>query len=250
MISTVSAVDARDAPDSEGESSPLLVRTADKLRHMILDASKPGAFLGSEKDLTAILGVSRPTFRQAAKLLMHENLLTIKRGIHGGFFSQSPSGEAVSRSAALYLNMHHTTLRQISDVVTPLQAEAARLLANHPDPRHRVRLRAFVKQFDDPAISEEDRHPFRRMLAYETLLGDLAGNPAIALIMKVMRDMLRDPRHGHFKINVERATAYEQFQRRLADAIADGDAEMATLICQRHTAVINRWLDEAVLMES
>jgi GntR family transcriptional regulator, transcriptional repressor for pyruvate dehydrogenase complex len=244
-----SAVAAHEAPGDAGESSPLLLKTADQLRHMILDASVPGAFLGSEKDLMAILGVSRPTFRQAAKLLMHENLLTIKRGVHGGFFSQAPSGEAVSRTAALYLNMRNTTMRQINDVATPLQIEAALLLAQHPDPKHRARLREFVRHFNDPAVTEAERHPFRRMLAYETLLGDLAGNPAIALALKVMRDMLRDPRHGHFKLNDERATAYEQFQRRLADAVADGDAEMATLIAQNHAAAVNRWLDEAAAEE-
>lgn len=238
--------DANAETDAEaGTSTSLVTKAVDALRRVVLDAPGPGTFLGSEKDLMAALGVSRPTFRQAAKLLMHENLLKIKRGVGGGFFTEAPSGEAVSRAAALYLNLHQTTLRDITDVVAPLQVEAARLLALHPDARHRARLREFVARFDQPDVPEAERNPFRRMLAYEQLLGELAGNPAIWLVMKVMRDLVRDARHAHFKLTAERAEAYDQFQRRLADAVSEGDAEMAVLISKRHMAALDRWLDEA-----
>lgn len=230
-----------------GEDSSLVLRTVAELRRMVLDAKRPGTFLGSEKDLLDRIGVSRPTLRQAAKLLMHENLLIIRRGVGGGFFSQAPSGEAVSRAAAFYLNMRHTTLRQIRDAMAPLQTEAARLLALHVDAEVRGRLRQFVARFDDPAVPEAERHPLRRTLAFELLLGQLCGNPAIWLAIKVMRDLVRDARYGHFQMTQERAIAFEQFQRRLADAVADGDAEVSMLICRRHMAEVSQWLldDEA-----
>ena len=229
------------------EGSSLVSQAVDGLRKVVLDAPGPGTFLGSESDLMVALQISRPTFRQAAKLLLHENLLTIKRGVGGGFFTQAPSGEAVSRAAALYLNLHQTTLRQISDVAMPLQTEAARLLANHPDPVHRAGLRAFVARFDAGDPTDAERNPFRRMLAFEQLLGELAGSPAIWLVMKVMRDLVRDPRHAHFKLTADRAAAYEQFQRRLADAVLDGDAQMTVLISQRHSALVRSWLDEVAV---
>src|ERR1700748_131872 len=117
----------------DGRAGVSLVQQAvDALRRAVLEAPGPDVFLGSEEQLIAALGVSRPTFRQAAKLLRHENLLTIKRGMGGGFFTRSPSADAVSRMAAIFLDAQGTGMRQINDVVGPLQAEAARVGAHNP----------------------------------------------------------------------------------------------------------------------
>lgn len=233
------------------EGASLVNQAVDALRRVVLAASGEGVFLGSEEQLIAALGVSRPTFRQAAKLLRHENLLTIKRGMGGGFFTQSPSGEAVSRMAAIYLNAQGTSLRQLNDVVAPLQAEAARLLARNPDQTLRAGLVEFLAQHSDDGPPKSEKDMIRRMLAFEQLLGELAGNPAIALVMKMMRDLVRDERHSYFTVTPERIMAYVQFQRRLAQAIQEGDAEMATLICERHGAEVGSWLpDQPVALSS
>lgn len=222
----------------------LLTQTVEALRQAVLEAPGPGVFLGSEEKLIAALGVSRPTFRQAAKLLRHENLLTIRRGIGGGFFTISPSGEAVSRMAAIFLNSQGTSLLNLMDVVAPLQAEAARMVARLESSEARMSLNQFIEQCETPGTVEYGLSPIPRMLAYEALLGDLTGNPAIALVMKVMRDLVRDARHSYFKLTAERIAAYEHFQQRLARAVAEGDAEMATLICDRHSVIVREWLPD------
>lgn len=237
--------DARPAIHAvEGRAGvSLLTQTVDALRHAVLSASGPGVFLGSEDQLIASLGVSRPTFRQAAKLLRHENLLTIKRGIGGGFFTISPSGEAVSRMAAIYLNAQGTSLLQLNDVVAPLQAEAGRMVAR-AESSVRVRLREFLVRCETEGTPEQQLAPIPRMLAFEALLGELTGNPAIALVMQVMRDLVRDARHSYFKLDADKLAAYEHFQHRLAQAVAEGDAEMAALICDRHAAIVRSWLPD------
>ena len=116
------------APDA-GRGSSLVKQAVDALRKRILAVAGGEVFLGSEEQLIEALGVSRPTFRQAARLLEHELLLKIKRGIHGGFFAQPPSASAVSRMAAIYLNAQGTTLQQISAATSPVVEEAAALLA-------------------------------------------------------------------------------------------------------------------------
>src|SRR5690554_8119325 len=77
-------------------------KAASVLRDHIL-AGHEGEYLGSESELLERLGISRPTFRQAARLLEHEQLLVIKRGVGGGFYSRRPSIHTVANSAALYL---------------------------------------------------------------------------------------------------------------------------------------------------
>lgn len=216
--------------------------TVDTLRHAVLTAGSPSEFLGSETELIERLGVSRPTFRQATKLLCHENLLVIKRGVGGGFFTQAPSIDAVSRLAAVYLNAQKTSLRQLNDAVSPLLTEAARLLAQHADADRRGELAAFVARCEDPRAPESRLDPVRRLLAFEELLAELAGNPAICLMTSVMRDLARATRHRYFKITPDRAVSYQVFQARLAAAIEEGDAEVATLICDRQFSEIRAWL--------
>jgi DNA-binding FadR family transcriptional regulator len=225
----------------------LVSQAVDALRRVVLAAPGPGTFLGSEDQLITALGVSRPTFRQASKLLRYENLLTIKRGVGGGFFSESPSGEAVSRVAAIYLNAQGTSLRQLNDVVGPLQCEAARLLAENPDRALRARLGEFLAQLRSSEAPQPKHRVVRDLLAFEQCLGELAGNPAILLVMKVMRDLVRDVRHGSFKMTPARAAIHEDFQTRLSAAILDGDAEMAVLLCRRHGAEVSSWFANTLL---
>ena len=225
----------------------LVSQVVDALRRAILAAQGPGVFLGSEGHLMSALGVSRPTFRQAAKLLRHENLLSIKRGVGGGFFTQAPSGEAVSRTAASYLNALGASMRQLNDVVGPLQAEAARLLARNPDRAVRARLAELLARHAQPghaSLSEAERHPVRRILAFERLLIELADNAAIELVMRVMRDLARDARHDFLKLTPDRVETYARFQQRLAQAVLEGDEAQAGALCEQFTDDVRGWLSD------
>lgn len=67
-------------------TKPNITTAASALREIIWSAAE-GQLLGSEEDLTAMLGVSRPTVRQVARLLEREGLLKVRRGVNGGYFA-------------------------------------------------------------------------------------------------------------------------------------------------------------------
>ena len=52
-------------------------------RRIILGRLGEGDVLPSEDDLMAELGVSKPTLRQAIRILESESLVTVRRGAHG-----------------------------------------------------------------------------------------------------------------------------------------------------------------------
>lgn len=230
---------------SRDPAKSLVGQTVAKLRDRILSRTQANSFLGSEEELIGWLGVSRPTFRQAARLLEHEQLLTIKRGIGGGFFARPPSAKAVSRLAAIFLNAQGATLSDINAACAPLVVEAARGVARHPAIAVRRQLLEFVDQHEGFEKADDPRVPLRVILEYEQLLAKLCGNPAIELIVNAMRDLVRDPRHGYFQMDRERAAIYAEFQRRLAEAVKAGDADMAVLVTQRHLGNIDKWLKDA-----
>ena len=223
------------------EGAPLVQRAVEALRKQILSVPPDNPFLGSEDELIATLGISRPTFRQAARLLEHEQLLKIKRGSGGGFFAQPPSARAVSRMAAIYLNSQETTLQQIHDAFGPLVIEAAALAAHSATEAARSRLAEFVQTYHGFEELDDERLQMRVVLEYETLLGNICGNPAVALMLSVMRDLVRDPRFGNVGLTRDRARSYAEFHRKLAEAVRLGDADMARLFVRAHLAELARW---------
>ncbi len=84
---------------SMGET--LASRTARALVDMSLEA-KPGEYLGAEKDLLQKFGISRPTLRQAAKMVERDRSISVRRGSKGGFFAERlDAGDAIESMTRL-----------------------------------------------------------------------------------------------------------------------------------------------------
>src|SRR5690349_3670465 len=97
-------------PDGEGlASSEVRVPKAAELvaariRRQIVDGDLPaGTGLPPEAELVARYGVSRPTLREAFRILESERLVTVRRGVKGGALVQSPSLDVATRSAQALL---------------------------------------------------------------------------------------------------------------------------------------------------
>jgi GntR family transcriptional repressor for pyruvate dehydrogenase complex len=102
-------------------------RIADTLRTAAL-AAGDGAWLGSEETLCARFEVTAPTLRQAARLLEHEEVLKVRRGVRGGYYAHRPKIDTIARVAATWLRGNADVLdesRLLMDALTPLLAELA-----------------------------------------------------------------------------------------------------------------------------
>ena len=73
---------------------------ADLRRQIIRGELAQGDALPTESDLMVRFGVSRPTLREAFRVLESENLIAIRRGARGGARVQPPDREVAARYAA------------------------------------------------------------------------------------------------------------------------------------------------------
>lgn len=223
------------------------MKTASSLRNRAL-AMPEGAFLGSEEELIAQLGVSRPTFRQAARLVSHEQLITIKRGVGGGFFARRPSKETVGRAVATYLRSRDTTLEQVLDVSYQIGTIALELAAKSSNQMARERLVSLRAKIAD-ALSDAPTkaHRAAALLALEfeqaEIIGLLTGNPAIELCMDMFDQF------GAYQTSVrfwaehpERVGTWLKVSLRLVDALLAGDAEQAKRVLQERGRLSRRWV--------
>src|SRR5690606_33684061 len=127
--------------------SPVLKTAIQRLRAMALEAEE-GEFLGSEDELRVRLGVSRPTYRQAVRILEQDQLLTKRMGAHGGCYASRPDAESAARSAALYLQIERATLQNLLETTHGLQQNALTAACRCKDEAARADLATLVGKLE------------------------------------------------------------------------------------------------------
>jgi len=225
----------RENSDSDNNVLSAAKRTANDLRTLVL-GMESGEFVGSEDELVEALGVSRPTFRQAAKLVEQEGLLVIKRGVGGGFFSQRPDSKSVSHMAAIYLQSREATLLDAIEASRPLLIEGARLAAERRDEATCEELRQFLKT--EREVDERQQSDFREFLRSEREFGRIfaraIGNPLLELYSLTLYDFAASlQRQSLFYRHPDRQKAYRELRNQLAEMIVKQDAGIAEVIAER-----------------
>ena len=129
---------------------------AQQLRRQIIRGELPeGAALPSEAALMTRFGVSRPTLREAFRVLESEGLINVRRGAHGGARVQVPNGEAAARYAGLVLEFRGATLQDVYEARGVLEPPCARRLASRRTKADIDTLRENIARtraaIDDPA---------------------------------------------------------------------------------------------------
>lgn len=103
---------------------------AEKLRRLIVRGTlKPGDMLPSEAKLIEMFDVSRPTIREAIRILEFENLIIVSRGARGGATVQPPSHQFVARAMGVALQTNQTTLDDLFRARSEIEPLAARMAA-------------------------------------------------------------------------------------------------------------------------
>ena len=105
-----------------------------------------GEVLGSEADLLERYHVSRAVFREAVRLLEHQQVARTRRGPGGGLVITEPTVGAVSDAVVLYLHRVDATLDEIFEARIILEELACQLAAERTDEADLAALRRFVEE--------------------------------------------------------------------------------------------------------
>lgn len=214
------------------------------LREEIL-SSPEGQFLGSEDELMEKLGVSRPTFRQAARLLDHEQLLTVKRGVGGGFFSRRPSIETVAHSVAIYLRSRDTTLTHMIKSNRAFFVLAVQAAASCRDDRllkqlHELRDRLQATEGQDISA----RTLLDDEVCFTEIIGQMSENPAIELCLHMFNQFGMENKTAIWQAHPERIAKWRRGRRELIDSILAHDHDKAEVLSRELNLQIVNWVAE------
>jgi DNA-binding FadR family transcriptional regulator len=141
-------------------------------------------------------GVSRPTLREAYRILESENLVEVARGGHDAFV-RMPSIEIAGRYAGVHLQMRGTSLADVERARAVVEPPAAGMLATRgADPDIRKALHAALDRerdaLDDPA---EFSHA---SFAFHDLVVELSGNVTLHAVFGVLGDIVQ--RHTDMRV--------------------------------------------------
>src|SRR2546430_4448885 len=159
---------------------------AKSLRQMIIRGElREGDALPSEAALMQQFGVSRPTLREAFRILESEQLITIHRGARGGGRVHAPSADVAARYAALVLQHQGASLRDLYRAVSILEPACARLLAVRRTTQQLKELRAAATQEDAEFGPGLDGAP-----GFHRLVVEMAGNQTLVLLSEMIRHIV------------------------------------------------------------
>lgn len=243
MMVKISTKDVKPLPPQESA----LRRAAKAMRRLAMSA-EDGALLGSEDELISRFGVSRPTLRLAAAQVAQEHLITIKRGVNGGYFARIPSSRAVSRVAALYLQRHGARLGDIMEAIQPIRAALVRLAARKRTPERDQTLRDFLEAEHSHTGEIDYRYFLRSERNFGHMLSDFAGNRVLGLFLNIIYDVAAQlSRNEDIYVNrPERVDQYRMHRNRMAKAMLEGDEDMAELASRRCSEIVRHWLKNEV----
>lgn len=194
-------------------------------------------------------GVSRPTLREAYRILESESLVEVARGGHDAFV-RMPSIEVAGRYAGVHLQMRQTTLTDVEQARAVVEPPAAGMLAARgADPEVRKALQEALRRerdaLDDPA---EFSHA---SFAFHELVVELSGNVTLRAVFGVLGDIVQ--RHLDIRMaeDMERAPAAtdraalmkgHRAHARFVEHVEAEDVAAATKLWRSHVEAVSHAL--------
>lgn len=219
---------------------------ADELRQQIIDGTlTEGDSLGNEADLIERFGVSRPSLREALRILETEGLISVVRGVLGGVVVHSPDQRQTARTAALVLQSRNVALADVFEARTIIEPAAVRLLASSRSRKSKVkRLRSFIAE-EEAAIDDPDAFGIANAAFHQEVVA-LAGNETLIIVYEMLDEVVARAVAEVSRSDGDDSVATRRrgvrSQQRLADLIEAGDVDEAVAHWTTHMAVVGRVL--------
>lgn len=193
-------------------------------RHIVTGRLKPGDKLHPESVLQNEFAISRPTMREALRLLEAESLITIKRGKHGGARVTAIDLGAVASQVGVFLQLAGTTLEDVWLARTVIEPPAVGLLAMSRDPVALAALEANIAEAQ--VAAREDLIRYADLSAeFSMLITRHCGNKTIDLLASLIYDIIR---RQHENVT-ERTMAHASVGKLREESLRDRERAVALI---------------------
>ncbi|MCV7231632.1 FadR/GntR family transcriptional regulator [Mycobacterium branderi] len=210
-------------------------RVATVLRKMMVRGEiAEGTMLPPESELIERFGVSRPTLREAFRVLESESLIKIRRGVHGGARVNRPRRQTLARYAGLILEYDGVTVRDVYAARAAIETPMVVQLAKDRDPAALEQLAQIVAR----EAELEGSDAVDAGTEFHAAIAKLSGNQTLQMISEMLHHIIEKANRS---LQPSTGPAAEQATRRASkthrmvlELIRAGDSEKAAELWDRH----------------
>ena len=203
-----------------------------------------GDSLGHEPDLVRRFGVSRPSLREALRILEAEGLITVVRGVLGGVIVHEPDERLTARTAALVLQAHNVPVADVHAARSIIEPVAARIVAQSTSRASASReLERLITRQED-AFDDPERFGPTNAEFHERLVA-LTGNQTLSIVAAMLNEVIAravtamaQSAPGEMSATTRRRGLSSQ--TKLVELIAEGRGDEAELHWRTHLKAAGR----------
>ena len=209
----------------------------DQLRSQIIRGTlRDGDALLSEAELGERFGVSRPTLREALRILESESLITITRGARGGARVVAPSERMVARYVSRYLEFHDVPMTDVNGAMMAIELPAVEKLARSATAAD---IDALERQLDvERKANQNWADAISLGTDFHRLLVELSGNRTLSIMHRMIEEVtIASGAQIGLAYDSERGPQTEGFHQvhaRIVDLLRDRDVERASTLWSKH----------------
>lgn len=214
-------------------------RIVEQIERAIISGEIPvGTKLPSERELMQQFDVSRPTIREALRILQSMGLLEPRPGTRGGPVVLAPGPDTLERSFRTMLGTDTLELAHLLEYRVMLESASCRLAALRHTPEQLAQMRLLVAQMAEQAANNNPDFANTDLRFHQTIweasgnrILQVSGEAVSGVLRLLMQQDAEGPQHDNsVKLESSRIDAS------LVDAIAARDAETASRIARRAVA--------------
>lgn len=215
----------------------------DQIRESILTgALTPGDRLPSERELCTNFGVSRPTLREALRVLEALGLVEIKRGRGGGIFAQEPGRELIGLALESLVRFSTASALDLVDFRLSFESENAAIAATRRTDDNADALREIARAYAHLSAGSRWAEMAAIDVDFHAAVATATQNQIRIAIMLAIPPALRAAiRSIDSKLSSEYVKLAADDHIEIAEAIAARNTDVAQRVMLAH---VTRWREE------
>lgn len=222
---------------------------AKELRNQIIRGDlQEGDSLPSEADLIEQFGISRPTLREALRILEADALVTVRRGSRGGPVVHLPGPEIAARHFGLVLQAQDTELSDVFRARQLIEPPAVRIVVDEASKK----APKFLRGITDQEWQALEKNDILLLSHYATRFHEgivsLTGNKTLLLIMQILNGVYHKHMSAEYMATSEMVDSTKaaklsiKAHEHLIELIEAGDADAAATYWRDHLARVRKIL--------
>jgi len=225
-------------------------------RQIVRGELKEGDALPPETALMEHFGISRPTLREAFRVLESEALISVRRGARGGARVHTPDGDVAAGYAGLVLQFRGATLADVYAARQAIELAAIGLLAQR---RSDSVLKPLLANVEESEAAEDGARIVILQEQFHRLIVEAAGNQTLTIFEEMIHRIIE--LHGSAYVAQNRndpfaakaATIGTRAHRRFLDLVIEQRHDEAAALWERHLVeasdVVLRGADAKTVLE-